>query len=68
MAGRTECDQPLFVVNAWPPVMDGPLVHRPTTLASKLVTREYPFADAGKVAGGVAALPVARGAESRNGR
>ena len=68
VAGRTECDQPLFVVNAWPPVMDGPLVPRPTPLAAVIIAKEDVVAQAGKGAGGVAALPVAGGAEPGNGR
>ena len=67
VAGRTECDQPLFVVNAWPPVMDRPLVPCPTALALKPVSPEDQIAQAGKGAGGMPALPVAGGAEPRNG-
>ena len=49
-------------------MMDGPLVPCPTALAAKSVAQKNLVAEAGKGASGVAALPVAGGAEPGNGR
>ena len=68
VAGRTESDQPFLIVNARPPVMDRALVPCPTALAVVPVAKEHLVTKAGKGAGGVAALPVAGGAEPGNGR
>ena len=67
VAGRTDRNQPLLVMDSGFPVMDRPLVPCPTALALKPVSPEDLVAQAGKGAGGMPALPVAGGAEPRNG-
>ena len=66
VAGRTDRNQPLLVMDSGFPVMDRPLVPCPTALALKPVSPEDLVAQAGKGAGGMPALPVAGGAESGN--
>ena len=68
VAGRTDRNQPLLVMDSGFPVMDRPLVPCPTALALKPVSPEDLVAEAGKGAGGMPALPVAGGAEPGNGR
>jgi len=68
VAGRTDRNQPLLVMDSGFPVMDRPLVPCPTALALKPVSPEDLVAQAGKGAGGMPALPVAGGAEPRNRR
>ena len=68
VAGGTDRNQPLLMMDSGFPVMDGPLVPRPTPLAAVTIAKEDVVAQAGKGAGGVAALPVAGGAEPGNGR
>ena len=65
VAGRTDCDQPFLDVNARPPVVDGPLVPCPAALASIAVAQEHLVADAGEVAGGMSALPVTGGEDTK---
>ena len=67
MTGGTNRHQPFPVVNAGPPVMDGPLVPRPAALALVSIACEHLVANAGKVLGRVPALPVAGPAEAGDG-
>lgn len=68
MTGGTKSDQPPFLMNARPPVMDGRLVPCPAACLAGLtpipVTQKNLVADAGKVVGGMPAPGVAGGAKS----
>ena len=66
VTGGTNGNQPLLFMNSRPPVMHRALVPCPTALAPVPIAQENQVADAGKVPGGVQALPVAGGAESGN--
>lgn len=68
MARRAEGNHPLRSVDAWLPVVDGPLVPCPAALALEPVAGEDDLADAGEITKRVAALPVAGAAEAGNFR
>jgi hypothetical protein len=69
MAGRAESDEPLDVVDARPPVVDGAVPYPaecPAPLALMPVAEEDLVAEAGEGAEGVLLLAVAGGAEAGN--
>ena len=68
MARRAEGNHPLRSVDAWLPVVDGPLVPCPAALALEPIAGEDDLADAGEITKRVAALAVAGAAEAGNFR
>ena len=67
VAGGTDRDQPLLVVNSEFPMVNRALVPCPTALTAIPIAQENQVADSGKVANGMSTPPVARGAEAGDG-